>query len=102
MKRGSTTLIQGPIGTTFSIGPPWIWMQPALPTKTITGIAASAAWCRVCAIALDGGLAAVTVLQSSGNAAFDQIALDHIRRSAPFRAPPTDARPGYSFEFVGK
>lgn len=53
-------------------------------------------------IAADGGLASVTVLQSSGNAALDQIALDHIRRSAPFPAPPADARPGYSFEFVGK
>jgi len=53
-------------------------------------------------IAADGSLASVTVLQSSGNAALDQIALDHIRRSAPFPAPPSDARPGYSFEFVGK
>ena len=53
-------------------------------------------------IAPDGGLASVTVLQSSGNAVLDRIALDHIRRSAPFPAPPSDARPGYSFEFVGK
>jgi protein TonB len=53
-------------------------------------------------IAPDGGLASLTVLQSSGTAQLDQVALDHIRRSAPFPAPPLDARPSYSFEFVGK
>lgn len=50
----------------------------------------------------DGTLAAVTVLQSSGNAALDQTALDHIRRSAPFPVPPDNAGSSYSFEFVGK
>lgn len=53
-------------------------------------------------IAADGGLASVTVLQSSGTAELDQVALNHIRRSAPFPAPPSGARPSYSFEFVGK
>ena len=53
-------------------------------------------------IAPDGGLASVQVLQSSGNAALDEVALGHIRRSAPFPAPPAGAQPGYSFEFVGK
>jgi periplasmic protein TonB len=54
-------------------------------------------------IGSDGGLAGVQVLQSSGNAALDRIAVDHIRRSAPFPAPPPEAAGrGYSFEFVGK
>jgi protein TonB len=53
-------------------------------------------------IAPDGGLASVQVLQSSGNAVLDAIALDHIRRSAPFPPPVSNAKPGYSFEFVGK
>jgi protein TonB len=53
-------------------------------------------------IAPDGGLAAVRVLQSSGNAALDQIAADHIRRSAPFPAPPEGVGTSYSFEFVGR
>ena len=53
-------------------------------------------------IARDGGLAAVKVLQGSGNAALDQIATDHIRRAAPFPAPPEDAGTSFSFEFVGK
>jgi periplasmic protein TonB len=45
----------------------------------------------------------VQVLQTSGNAALDRIAMDHIRRSAPFPAPPPTATGrGYSFEFVGK
>lgn len=53
-------------------------------------------------IGKDGSLAGVKLLQSSGNAALDKIALDHIRRSAPFPAPPPDAGRSYSFEFVGK
>lgn len=53
-------------------------------------------------IAPNGGLASVQVLKSSGNSALDQVALDHIRRSAPFPAPPSETRPGYSFEFVGE
>lgn len=53
-------------------------------------------------IAADGGLAGVRLLQGSGNAALDKIALDHIRRSAPFPMPPKGAGRSYSFEFVGK
>jgi protein TonB len=32
----------------------------------------------------------------------DKIALDHIRRAAPFPAPPEGADRTYSTEFVGK
>lgn len=53
-------------------------------------------------IAPDGSLAGVKLLKGSGNAALDKIALDHIRRSAPFPAPPDGAGRSYSFEFVGK
>ena len=53
-------------------------------------------------IGKDGSLAGVKVLQSSGNDSLDKIALDHIRRSAPFPAPPEGAKRSYSFEFVGK
>jgi protein TonB len=53
-------------------------------------------------IAADGGLASVQVLQSSGNASLDAIAVDHIRRTAPFPPPGANAGRGYSFEFVGK
>ncbi len=49
-----------------------------------------------------GGLASVQVLKSSGIAALDAVAVDHIHRSAPFPAPPSNANLGYSFEFVGK
>jgi protein TonB len=54
------------------------------------------------AITADGGLASVKVLQSSGSSELDQVALDHIRRSAPFPPPPTGADRKFSFEFVGK
>ena len=54
------------------------------------------------AIAADGSLSGVQLLRGSGNAALDQIALDHIRRSAPFPAPPADADRTYAFEFVGR
>lgn len=53
-------------------------------------------------IATDGGLASVRVLKSSGNARLDDIAIDHIRRSAPFPPPPATAATGFSFEFVGR
>lgn len=53
-------------------------------------------------IGRDGSLAAVKVLQSSGSATLDKIAVDHIRRSAPFPAPPEGAGSSYSFEFVRK
>ncbi len=53
-------------------------------------------------VAKDGGLASVKVLQTSGNADLDQVALDHIRRSAPFPPPPEGAGRSFSFEFIGK
>lgn len=51
-------------------------------------------------IANNGGLAAASVQRSSGSAAIDRAALEHIRRSAPFPAPPAGAGRSYSFEFV--
>ena len=53
-------------------------------------------------VAGDGGLADVKILQGSGNAALDRIALDHIRRAAPFPPPPEAAGRSFAFEFVGK
>lgn len=53
-------------------------------------------------IADSGELASVKVLRSSGSADLDQVALDHIRRSAPFPAPPPGANRMLSFEFVSK
>lgn len=53
-------------------------------------------------VAADGGLAAVKILRSSGNAALDKIALNHIQRAAPFAPPPEGAGHSFSFEFVGK
>lgn len=53
-------------------------------------------------IAADGSLAGAKVSKSSGNPALDKIALDHIRRAAPFPAPPEGADRTYSTEFVGK
>lgn len=54
------------------------------------------------AIAGSGALADVSVAQSSGSAALDRLALDHIRRAAPFPAPPAGAQTAFSFEFVGR
>lgn len=56
----------------------------------------------VFSIAKDGGLASVRVGQSSGSAELDQIAVDHIRRSAPFPAPPPGEGKNLSFKFTGK
>jgi periplasmic protein TonB len=54
------------------------------------------------AIAASGALADVSVAQSSGSAALDRLALDHIRRAAPFPAPPAGAQMAFSFEFLGR
>src|SRR5690606_31803778 len=53
-------------------------------------------------IAANGGLAAVSVLRSSGNAELDQAGLDHIRRAAPFPPPPAGAGGGLSFDFTAR
>lgn len=53
-------------------------------------------------VAADGGLAGVQILKPSGNTALDQTALGHIRRAAPFPAPPEGVGRSFSFEFVGK
>ena len=53
-------------------------------------------------IARDGSLDQVTILTPSGDAALDAVAVDHIRRSAPFPTPPEGAAASFSFEFVGK
>lgn len=49
-----------------------------------------------------GSLASVQVLQSSGSPDLDRVALDHIRRAAPFPKPPSGAQRQFSFEFVGR
>ena len=53
-------------------------------------------------IAESGALASISVARSSGHGALDQVALDHIRRAAPFPAPPAGAQRQFSFEFVGR
>jgi protein TonB len=53
-------------------------------------------------IARDGSLDRVMILAPSGNAALDAVAIDHIRRAAPFPAPPDGVGTSFSFEFVGK
>lgn len=47
-----------------------------------------------------GGVGTVKIVSSSGSADIDQIAMDHIRRSAPFPPPPAGVGRNYSFEFV--
>lgn len=51
-------------------------------------------------IAGSGALASAAVLRSSGSPALDRVALDHIRRSAPFAPPPRGAQTSFTFEFV--
>lgn len=53
-------------------------------------------------VAPGGGLASVSIAQASGSRALDSAALDHIRRAAPFPAPPPGAQRRFSFEFVGR
>ena len=53
-------------------------------------------------IAPDGGLSSVSILRSSGEAAIDQAALDHLRRAAPFAAPPPGAGRRFQVEYVSR
>lgn len=53
-------------------------------------------------IGAQGELRRVAVVASSGSAALDAVALDHIRRAAPFPPPPEGAATRFAFEFVGK
>lgn len=53
-------------------------------------------------IAANGGLQSARVVTSSGDAGLDKVALDHIRRAAPFPAPPPSAQRQFAFEFLGK
>ena len=53
-------------------------------------------------IGADGGLRRVAVVSSSGSPALDQVAVEHIRRAAPFPPPPEGAAVRFAFEFVGR
>ena len=53
-------------------------------------------------IAANGGLSSVIILRSSGEAAIDQAALDHLRRAAPFAAPPPGAERRFQVEYVSR
>lgn len=50
-------------------------------------------------VGADGRLTAVKVLKSSGVATVDAMGLDHIRRAAPFPAPPSKASRNLAFAF---
>ncbi len=50
----------------------------------------------------NGGLSSVSVARSSGNAEFDRIAIAHVRRAAPFPAPPAGAQRSYNVRVEGR
>jgi len=53
-------------------------------------------------IETSGQLAWVRIESSSGDAELDELAVRHIRRAAPFPAPPAGAGGGYSWVFEGR
>ena len=53
-------------------------------------------------IAADGTLAGVRILQSSGEETIDQAAVNHLRRAAPFAAPPSGAQRRFQVEYVSR
>ena len=52
-------------------------------------------------VSISGTLAGLGIARSSGNATLDRIALDHIRRAAPFPAPPAGAQRSFSVAIQG-
>jgi periplasmic protein TonB len=53
-------------------------------------------------IAEGGGLAALSIARSSGNAEFDRIALAHVQRAAPFPPPPAGAQRRFNVTVQGR
>jgi protein TonB len=53
-------------------------------------------------VAPGGGLAAIGIARSSGNAEFDRIALAHIQRAAPFPPPPPGAQRRFNVTVQGR
>lgn len=53
-------------------------------------------------VGANGQLANVSIARSSGHAELDRLGLDHIRRAAPFPAPPQGANTRFSVEFTGR
>lgn len=53
-------------------------------------------------IGRDGSLAGARIARSSGDAELDRVAVEHIRRAAPFPAPPEGADGNFQIEFAGK
>ena len=49
-----------------------------------------------------GAIARIRIHRSSGNADFDQLALDHVRRAAPFPPPPLGAETRLGVEVEGR
>ena len=54
------------------------------------------------AIAPNGALARVSVVQSSGSATLDKIAVDAVRRAAPFPPPPVGAKVSFRLSIKGR
>jgi protein TonB len=50
----------------------------------------------------NGGLAALSVARSSGNADFDRLALAHVQRAAPFPPPPSGAQRSFNVTVQGR
>ncbi|MDR7123834.1 TonB family protein [Pseudotabrizicola sp. 4114] len=53
-------------------------------------------------VAPSGALASARVARSTGDPSLERVALDHIRRAAPFPPPPAGAETDFRFEFVGR
>ena len=53
-------------------------------------------------VSASGALATARIVRSSGDASLERAALDHIKRAAPFPAPPAGAETEFRFEFVGR
>ncbi|MFV0243838.1 MAG: TonB family protein [Qingshengfaniella sp.] len=53
-------------------------------------------------VAADGRLASVSLARASGNPKLDKIAVQHVRRAAPFPAPPPGAQRSFTITYSGR
>ncbi|MBE2278475.1 MAG: TonB C-terminal domain-containing protein [Rhodobacteraceae bacterium] len=53
-------------------------------------------------ISPSGGIGSIAITKSSGNAAVDHAAVDHVKRTAPFPPPPEGAGRTFSYTHTSK
>ena len=96
-KTGGTAQVQGNAAASNYPGLVMRRIQRAKRRTTVRGVAMVRF-----RIGAGGGLAGLSLARSSGSDKLDRIALDQVRRAAPFPPPPAGARTSFTVRIKGK